>query len=166
MAIKLIIFLSIALLEGMVFSCQPCTFHSINNNDRIPCKYIIHTQYIADPQDGSCYGYIDSVLYWKKSHSDILLVYTSELTGENIYSPYNIIIIKEDGIIHVPCLNIYSIRESEHNILTIRDSGTLAGTISMGTHTFHFGKEIVHDYSYTVDSLGANVLNRNKIDSE
>lgn len=141
------------LLGCMMNSCQQNKSIDFNNNDRIPSKYIVNTQYIVDPQDGECYGYIDSILYWKKYKSDILLVYTSELTGRNINSPYNIIIIKEDGIINVPCLKIYSIHEQEANVLSIEDSDSFAGSITMGTHIFRFDKEIVHDYFYIVDSL-------------
>lgn len=137
----------------MMNSCQQNKSLEVDNNDEIPSKYIVYTQYIINPQNGECYGYIDSILYWKKYQSDILLVYTSELTGENIYSPYNIIILKEDGIIHVPCLKIYGIHELDGNVLSIEDSASLAGTTTWGTHIFHFDKEIVHEYSYIVDSL-------------
>ena len=76
----------------MMNSCQQNKSLEVDNNDEIPSKYIVYTQYIINPQNGECYGYIDSILYWKKYQSDILLVYTSELTGENIYSPFRILI--------------------------------------------------------------------------
>ena len=160
MAIKIKTVLAITLTVCVMNSCQQEKKHIVNNNDRIPSKYIVYTQYIINPQDGECYGYIDSILYWKKHQSDILLVYTSELTGENIYSPYNIIILKEDGIIHVPCLKIYGIHELDGNVLSIEDSASLAGTITMGTHIFHFDKEIEHEYSYRIDSLKDDILVR------
>lgn len=153
MEIKIKTIMAIVLLWCMVSSCQQSKSVDINNNDRIPSKYIVYTQYIINPQNGECYSYVDSVLYWKEYKSDILLVYTSELTGENIDSPYNIIIIKEDGIIHIPCLKIYGIHEQEGNVLFIEDSGSLEEAIMWGTHIFHFDKEILHDYSYIVDSL-------------
>ena len=159
MAIKLKTIMAITLLGCMMSSCQQRKSSDVNKNDIIPSKYIVYTQYIINPQDGECYSYIDSILYWKKYKSDILLVYTSELTGENIYSPYNIIIIKEDEIIHVPCLKIYGIHELKEDALSIEDSASLAGTTTWGKHTFYFDKEIIHDYSYIVDSLkdGASV---------
>lgn len=153
MAFKIKTIIAITLIGCIMNSCQQGNVLDVDTNDRIPSKYIVHTQYIVNPQNGECYGYIDSILYWKKHQSDILLVYTSELTGENIYSPYNIIILKEDGIINVPCLNIYGIHELDGNVLSIEDSASLAGTTAMGTHMFHFDKEIEHNYSYIVDSL-------------
>ena len=153
MAFKISIIMAITLIGCMMNSCQQGNPLDADSNDRIPSKYIVYTQYIINPQNGECYGYIDSILYWKKYQSDILLVYTSELTGENIYSPYNIIILKEDGIIHVPCLKIYGIHELKGNVLCIEDSASLAGSITMGIHVFHFDKEIIHDYSYIVDSI-------------
>ena len=162
MALKNKIIIAITLIGCMMNSCQHNKTYDVDTSDRIPSKYIIYTQYIVNPQNGECYGYIDSVLYWKKYQSDILLVYTSELTGENIYSPYNIIILKEDGIIHVPCLKIYGIHELEGNVLSIEDSASLAGTVTIGTHIFRFDKEIVHDYSYIVDSLKEDTSAKNK----
>lgn len=153
MAFKIKTIISITLWGCMLNSCQQGKSSDFNNNDRIPSKFIKYTQYIIDPKNGECYSYADSILYWKKYKTDILLVYTSELTGENIYSPYNMIIIKEDGIIHIPCLTIYGIHELEGNVLSIEDSGSLEETTMWGTHIFHFDNEIVHDYFYIVDSL-------------
>ena len=152
MAFKIKAIIVIIFLFGMLNSCRQ-TRSFDNKNDRALKKYIIDNQYIINPQNGECYGYIDSILYCKNLPSEMLLVYTSKLTGENIYSHYNIIILKENGIIHVPCLKIYGIHEQEGNVLFIEDSATLAGSTSWGTHIFYFDKEIVHDYSYIVDSL-------------
>ena len=97
MAFKIKAIIVIIFLFGMLNSCRQ-TRSFDNNNDRALKKYIIDNQYIINPQNGECYGYIDSILYWKQHKSDILLVYTSELTRENIDSPYNIIIIKDTFI--------------------------------------------------------------------
>ena len=81
MAFKIKAIIVIIFLFGMLNSCRQ-TRSFDNKNDRALKKYIIDNQYIINPQNGECYGYIDSILYCKNLPSEMLLVYTSKLTGE------------------------------------------------------------------------------------